>query len=144
MEAAVGMDLELRPDDIRGIFEWARAHLAKHVDGSFPRNRDEPRDGGAGDARWRQRALEAVNLKSFPRNPRKRAKWMEMLALPQIPAVPMDRLDGNAAYVARATANAILPQIILAFTEFAIEPTDRHRVRIDLQNAKVRQGMKTL
>ena len=64
-----------------------------------------------------------------------------MLALPQIPAVPTDRLpEGNLAYVAVAPANATMEHLILAFVEFAIEPSDRQHMRTELINGKVRQG----
>jgi len=134
-------DLELNPDQcMRDVFRWARAHLAAHTDGTYARNRDEPRDGGPGDARWKARAISALKDSSFPRNFAKRTRFQAMMGLANIPAVPADRLDGNQAIIATPPLNATMEHIILAFMEYGVEPKDRSKARGDLTGSKLRQG----
>lgn len=140
-EMSFNEDLEL--NDILQIHKWARAHLDTHVEGAFPRCRDEPRDGAhaaAGAARYRARLLRSVMEKSFKKNPRKRTLWRQMMALPQIPAVEADVLDGNVRYPAAPPQGAEFEHLFLAYMEYAVEPADRSKARTALLGGKIRQG----
>ena len=140
--------LQLKSDlcleDIRDIFAWGTAHLAVHVEGAFPRNRDEPRAAGAaGDAalaRWRTRCVESIINTSFARKPRKKTLFRQMCNLPMIPAVPAGRLEGTAAFLPTPPDRAEMGHIILAAMEYIIEDTDRQKARDDLNAANIRQG----
>ena len=125
------------------VFAWARAHRAAHKEGAFPRNRDEPRDP-AGTARWRDRLFDSIALTSFEFNTTRRVKWDTFLLLPRCPAVAADTIDNNVAYVECDMGDASPDQIIIAFMDYVVEPSERNRARNDLSNAKIRQDTHTM